>query len=109
MTKEDQSTDSRKSGLPLPLKIVVWPFVFLWKTLYNNWLSYLFGKVLRDENRIYSIKFIWYGDSVYLHPMIWGSLLLFFVVKSGVMGTGWPVLIWFIMLCICFLTVIYNF
>ena len=41
--------------------------------------------------------------------MIWGSLVLFFVVKSGLIGAGWPVLIWFIMLCICFLTVIYNF
>jgi len=109
MTNDPHSADSEKSGMPLPLKILAWPFVFLWNLLYKNWLSYLFGKVLRDENRIYSIKFIWYGDSVYLHPMIWGSVVLFFVVKSGLIGPGWPILIWFIMLCICFLTVIYNF
>ena len=60
--------------------------------LYKNWLSYLFGRVLRDESRIYSIKFIWYGDSVYLHPMIWGSVVLYFVqtaaAKSGVRPAG---------------------
>ncbi len=106
---DPKSSNSKKSGLPLPLKIIFWPFAFLWNTLYKNWLSYLFGKVLRDDRRIYSIKFIWYGDSVYLHPMIWGSVILFFVVKSGVIGAGWPVLIWFVMLGICFLTVIYNF
>jgi hypothetical protein len=107
MTKDAKATE--KSGLPLPVKILVWPFVFVWRVLYDNWLSYLIGKVLRDESRVYSIRFIWYGDSVYLHPMIWGSVVLFFVVKSGLIGAGWPVLIWFVMLCICFLTVIYNF
>lgn len=109
MTKEPPSPDSQKSGLPLPVKILVWPFLALAKVLYDSWLSYLHGKVLRDEYRIYSIKFIWYGDSVYLHPMIWGSLILFFVAKSGLIGAGWPVLIWFILLSLCILTVIYNF
>ncbi len=104
-----RTSQAKRTGLPLPLKILIWPFALVWNVLYNNWLSYLFGRVLRDENRIYSIKFIWYGDSVYLHPMIWGSLVLFFVQKSGVVGDGWPVLIWFILLGICFLTVIYNF
>jgi len=109
MTNKPQSPDSQKSGLPLLLKIVVWPFSALFRVLYDSWLSYLHGKVLRDNYRIYSIKFIWYGDSVYLHPMIWGSLVLFFVAKSDLIGSGWPVLIWFILLSLCILTVIYNF
>ena len=109
MTNKPQSPDPQKSGLPLLLKIVVWPFSALFRVLYDSWLSYLHGKVLRDNYRIYSIKFIWYGDSVYLHPMIWGSLVLFFVAKSDLIGSGWPVLIWFILLSLCILTVIYNF
>ena len=110
MTKNNATTDSEnKSGLPLPLKILFWPFVFVWKTLYEHWLSYLFGRVLKDEHRIYSVRFISYGDSVYLHPMIWGSLILYVLARSELIGTGWPVLIWYILLCLCFLTVIYNF
>jgi hypothetical protein len=92
-----------------PLKIIVWPFVFVSRLLYDKWISYLIGRVLRDEYRVYSIKFIWYGDSVYLHPMIWGSLVLFFVAKSEVFTPGWPLLVWFILLAVCFLTVMYNF
>lgn len=109
MTKEPPPAESQESGLPLPLKILVWPFVTLFKSLYEHWLSYLHGKVLRDEHRIYSVRFIWYGDSVYLHPMVWGSLILFFVAKSGLVGAGWPLLIWFIMLALCILTVLYDF
>jgi len=93
----------------LPLKILAWPFIFVGSLLYRHWFSYLIGRVLRDENRVYSIKFIWYGDSVYLHPMIWGSVILFFVTKSGVVGEGWPLFIWFVLLTICFLTIMYNF
>jgi hypothetical protein len=101
-----------ESGTPLwlwPLKIIAWPFVALWRFLYKHWISYLIGRVLRDEHRIYSIKFIWYGDTVYLHPMVWGSLILFFVTKSSVFPPGWPLLAWFILLSVCFLTVMYNF
>jgi hypothetical protein len=83
--------------------------VFAWKILYDHWLSYVFGKVVRDENRVYSVRFVWYGDSVYLHPMIWGSLLLRIVVEKPLFGEGWPLLVWFVMLSICFFTVIYNF
>jgi hypothetical protein len=93
----------------LPLKIIIWPFVALWHFLYKHWISYLISRVLRDENRIYSIKFIWYGDTVYLHPLVWGSLVLFFVTKSGVFTAGWPLLAWFVLLSVCFLTVMYNF
>lgn len=106
---KDASSDSQRSGLPLPIQILLWPFTFLGKTLYEHWLSYLIGRVVRDEYRVYSIRFVWYGDSVYLHPMIWGSLILFFISKSGLLGAGWPLLIWYLMLGICFFTVIYNF
>ncbi len=111
MNKELKETQqpAKRSGMPLILKIIFWPVTFLWNSLYQNWLSYLFGQVRRDEHRIFSIKFIWYGDAVYLHPMTWGSVLLFLVTKSGVTAPGWPLLIWFILLSICFLTVIYNF
>lgn len=93
----------------MPFKIIAWPFLALWRFLYKHWISYLVGRVLRDENRIYSIKFIWYGDTVYLHPLVWGSLILFFVTKSSVFPAGWPLLAWFILLSVCFLTVMYNF
>jgi hypothetical protein len=109
---KDNATRASNSDTPvwlIPLKMLAWPLMFVWRLLYKNWLSYVFGGVLRDENRIYSIKFIWYGESVYLHPMVWGSLVLFFVVKSNALSPGWPLLIWFIMLTICFLTVMYNF
>jgi hypothetical protein len=93
----------------VPFKIVLWPFMFAGRILYDHWISYLIGRVRRDDNRVYSIRFIWYGDSVYLHPMVWGSFVLFFVTKSDVFAAGWPLLIWFIMLAVCFLTVMYNF
>lgn len=107
--KETRSSQSDTPAWLVPLKILAWPLVFVWRLLHKNWLSYLFGSVLRDEDRIYSIKFIWYGECVYLHPMVWGSLVLFFVAKSGVFTPGWPLLVWFIMLTVCFLTVMYNF
>jgi hypothetical protein len=108
VSTESSSTSNRAIWL-LPLKMLAWPFVTLGKVAYQHWLSYLIGHVSRDDRRIFSVKFIWYGDSVYLHPMVWGSLILFFVAKSGVVAAGWPLLVWFILLAICFLTVIYNF
>ena len=109
---KDNATRASNSDTPawlIPLKMLAWPFIFVWRLLYRNWLSYVVGSVLRDENRVYSVKFIWYGESVYLHPMVWGSLVLFFVAKSNILSPGWPLLIWFIMLTVCFLTVMYNF
>jgi hypothetical protein len=108
MSKESSSGAGASGGRAI-LKVLAWPFVFVWHLLYEHWLSYLFGRVLRDEYRVYSIRFVWYGDSVYLHPMIWGSIILFFVAKSGLFDPGWPLLIWYILLGLCFLTVIYNF
>jgi hypothetical protein len=110
--KNPSESSSTRAGTPLwlmPLKIVAWPFLALCHYFYDHWISYLAGRVLRDEDRVYSIKFIWYGDSVYLHPMVWGSLVLFFVTKSDLFNPGWPLLVWFIMLAVCFLTVMYNF
>jgi len=114
MSNSAKDTTPRAAGsdTPLwlvPLKILAWPFLFVWGLLYRNWLSYLVGSVLRDEDRIYSIKFIWYGESVYLHPMVWGSLVLYFVARTSLISPGWLLLIWFSILAICFLTVMYNF
>ncbi len=114
MNHSQHQSGSRQNSSPislllLPLKILAWPFVFMSRVLYEHWLSYVLGRVQRDEDRVYSVRFVWYGDSVYLHPMVWGSLVLFFVVKSEVFSPGWPLLVWFILLAICFLTVIYNF
>lgn len=90
-------------------RALAWPFACLGHLLYKSWISYLIGSVRRDEHRVYSVRFIWYGESVYLHPMTWGSLVLFFVARSGVFAPGWPLLVWFVLLMLCFLTVMYNF
>ncbi|MFO7901542.1 MAG: hypothetical protein ACQESR_18605 [Planctomycetota bacterium] len=95
--------------LLLPLKIILWPLAALGRWTWEHWFSYVFGRVLRDRDRIYSIRFVWYGDSIYLHPMVWGSVILYVVVKSGVFSPGWPLFIWFLLLAFCFFTVIYNF
>ncbi len=111
-TTDESDSVPERAGTPLwllPLKVIAWPFVAISRYLYTHWISFLVGRVLRDEDRVYSIKFIWYGDSVYLHPMVWGSLVLFFVTKSEVFSAGWPLLVWFIALTVCFLTVMYNF
>lgn len=109
MNTPQRGGESRASLWWLPLKILAWPFVVCGKLLYEKWLSYLLGRVVRGEHRVFSVRFIWYGDSVYLHPMVWGSVVLFFVVKSDIFAEGWPLLTWFVLLAICFLTVIYNF
>ncbi|MCU0959586.1 MAG: hypothetical protein MUF48_05730 [Pirellulaceae bacterium] len=114
MNTSDSSDRQRekRAGTPawlIPLQILAWPFVFVGRLLYRNWISYLIGAVRRDAQRVYSVRFIWYGESVYLHPMIWGSLVLYFVAKSEVFAPGWPLLVWFVLLLLCFLTVMYNF
>lgn len=97
---------SRRGGL---LALLTWPFVAVFRLLDEHLFSYLLGRVRRDADRVYSIRFIWYGESVYLHPLVWGSLVLFFVTKSEVFTPGWPLLVWLILLAGCFLTVMYNF
>ena len=97
--------------LLLPFKIILWPFWGGAKLFYKHFLSYITGHILRDSDRIYSIKFVWYGDSVYLHPMVWGSGLLYLIAKSdwGADNQGWLLLVWFIGLLVCYLTIMYNF
>lgn len=110
MNKHESSDTSHRGGAGwmTPFKVLLWPFSFIFSGFYKHFFSYITGKILRDEDRIYSIKFVWYGDSVYLHPMIWGSLILSGLEKSGV-SQGWLLLAWFSLLAICFLTVMYNF
>ena len=107
--KPSEKKDSNDAVWLMPLKILAWPFMVIFRNLYKHWFAYLIGRVLRDRDRIYSIKFIWYGDSVYLHPMIWGSLILYLVSGNQAVNPGWLLLTWFILLAVCFLTVIYNF
>jgi hypothetical protein len=59
--KNPSESSSTRAGTPLwlmPLKIVAWPFLALCHYFYDHWISYLVGRVLRDEDRVYSIKFI---------------------------------------------------
>ena len=109
MGQQNKDSGSGVDLLLLPLRILFWPFAVIGRFLWVHWFSYVFGRVLQDEDRIYSIRFVWYGDSVYLHPMVWGSLILYVVLKSDMFQPGWLLLIWFLLLATCFLTVIYNF
>lgn len=94
--------------LVTPFRIVFWPFVVASRTVHNVFLSYLMGTVKRDKDRIYRIRFVWYGDSIYLHPMIWGSLLLYGLTAAGLLTAGWALLIWFVALFVCYVTILYN-
>lgn len=95
--------------LLLPLWLIVWPVVGLWRSFYKHFLAYLIGTKVHDQKRVYCVKFVWYGDSVYLHPMVWGSLLLSFVATTGFVSPGFLLLTWFAGLAICYLTIMYNF
>lgn len=103
------SRPARTSRGPGLFKLLIWPLVALFRFLDEHLFSYLLGRVRRDADRVYSVRFIWYGESVYLHPLVWGSLVLFFVAQSQVFTPGWPLLVWFVLLAGCFLTVMYNF
>ena len=106
---KDQQKSSALRFLLLPLKILAWPFTSVWRAFNKHFFAYLFGRALRDQNRVYSVKFIWYGDSVYLHPMVWGSFLLFWARQTTLFQEGWLLLLWFIGLAVCYLTIMYNF
>jgi len=95
--------------LLLPLWLLVWPVIGLWRSFYKHFLAYLIGTKVYDRTRVYSVKFVWYGDSVYLHPMVWGSLLLYVVAITGVVPAGYLLLAWFAALAVCYLTIMYNF
>lgn len=91
-----------------PFWLLAWPFITVWNVLATHFLSYIVGHVKRDENRIYRIKFVWYGDSIYMHPMIWGSLILWSLAAANV-AAGWLLFAWFVCLFLCFMTIMYNF
>ena len=92
-----------------PLWLLTWPLVKAAHALYRHFLAYLIGSTVRDKRRVYSVKFIWYGDSVYLHPMVWGSLLLYLAAMFELAPAGFLLLAWFVGLAVCYLTVMYNF
>lgn len=98
-----------KAAILTPLAVVLWPLTKVWNAFYHHFLSYLIGRVVRDRDRIYRIRFVWYGDSIYLHPMIWGSLALFGLTSGGVITAGWALLVWFVALFVCYITILYNF
>ncbi len=92
-----------------PVWLLIWPIVRAVRFVNRHFLQYLFGHVMREDGRVYRIKFIWYADSVYLHPMIWGSVVLYALADAGVVASGWLLLIWLSALVLCYVTIIYNF
>ena len=98
-----------KAAILTPLAVLIWPLAKVWNGFSTHFLSYLIGQVVRDRDRIYRIRFVWYGDSIYLHPMIWGSLALFGLTAGGVLTAGWALLAWFVALFVCYITILYNF
>ena len=98
-----------KAAILTPLAVLIWPLTKVWNGFSTHFLSYLIGQVVRDRDRIYRIRFVWYGDSIYLHPMIWGSLALFGLTAGGVLTAGWALLAWFVALFVCYITILYNF
>ena len=95
--------------LRLPVWLFVWPVIGLWRSLYKHFLAYLIGAKVYDRRRVYSVKFVWYGDSVYLHPMVWGSLLLYLFAITETIPAGFVLLAWLAGLAVCYLTIMYNF
>ena len=93
----------------LPVWLFVWPVVGFWRSFYKHFLAYLLGTKIADRQRVYSVKFVWYGDSVYLHPMVWGSLLLYVLALTGAIPAGYLLLAWLAGLAVCYLTIMYNF
>ncbi len=79
MNKSDSSSSKLRW-----LKLLFIPLVWIAKLLDKHFVSFIRGRVLKDETRVYSLRFVWYSDSVYLHPMIWGSLVLWFLATNAV-------------------------
>ncbi len=92
-----------------PLRILFWPLIASSRAFHHYFLSYVIGSVRRDKDRIYRIRFVWYGESIYLHPMIWGSLILYGLTAAGLLTAGWALLIWFAAIFVCYVTILYNF
>jgi len=79
MNKSDSSSSKLRW-----LKLLFIPILWITKLLDKHFVSFIRGRVLKDETRVYSLRFVWYSDSVYLHPMIWGSLVLWFLATNAV-------------------------
>ena len=79
MNKSDSSSSKLRW-----LKLLLIPILWTAKLLDKHFVSFIRGRVLKDETRVYSLRFVWYSDSVYLHPMIWGSLVLWFLATNAV-------------------------
>ena len=79
MNKSDSSSSKLRW-----LKLLLIPILWIAKLLDKHFVSFIRGRVLKDETRVYSLRFVWYSDSVYLHPMIWGSLILWFLATNAV-------------------------
>lgn len=93
----------------LPFRLIAWPIIGFSRSIYKHFLAYLIGTKVYDQKRVYSVKFVWYGDSVYLHPMVWGSVVLYLVALTGIIPSGFLLLAWFAALAVCYLTIMYNF
>lgn len=91
-----------------PIRVVLWPLLGVLRSFHQRFFAYLIGQVTRDRKRVYRVRFVWYGDSIYLHPMIWGSLLLYGLTAGGLLTAGWALLIWFVALFLCYVTILYN-
>ncbi|MEE3370906.1 MAG: hypothetical protein VX346_16335 [Planctomycetota bacterium] len=78
MNKSDSSSSKLRWLQPLLI-----PLIWIAKLLDKHFVSFIRGRVLKDETRVYSLRFVWYSDSVYLHPMIWGSLVLWFLATTN--------------------------
>lgn len=107
MNKPNEQSQSNSGGSSNFFSVLFWPFIKLWKTFDKHFLSYILGRVRKDSHRIYAVRFVWYSDSVYLHPMIWGGFI--FAGLAKVSSPGWVLLGWFILLFVCFMTIMYNF
>ena len=79
MNKSDSSSSKLRW-----LKLLFIPILWITKLLDKHFVSFIRGRVLKDETRVYSLRLVWYRDSVYLHPMIWGSLILWFLATNAV-------------------------
>ena len=79
MNKSDSSSSKLRW-----LKLLFIPLVWIAQLLDKHFVSFIRGRVLKDDTRVYSLRFVWYSDSVYLHPMIWGSLVLWFLATNAV-------------------------
>ena len=79
MNKSDSSSSKLRW-----LKLLLIPILWIAKLLDKHFVSFIRGRVLKDDTRVYSLRFVWYSDSVYLHPMIWGSLILWFLATNAV-------------------------